>query len=213
MKRTESRLEVRQNKDSVKLIVGLGNPGRAYKYSRHNMGFLAIDRLTKRWDIKIRRDVTTSAYLGEGRLIDIGLVVLAKPICFMNLSGNSISLLLKKYSLNIERDMLVICDDLDLEWGQIRLKPSGGSAGHKGIKSIIDILKRSDFARLRIGIGRPSTSKRLSCAQRREMVTDYVLSVMTRQERSRLQECLDSVVDCCQAWAVSGINKAMSKFN
>ena len=103
----------------MRLIVGLGNPGQAYKYSRHNVGFLLIDKLTKIWGIKIKRDSTTNSYLGRGRIKDKE-VILARPYCFMNLSGQSVNILLNEYRLNPQEEMLVVVDDLDLEWGNIR---------------------------------------------------------------------------------------------
>jgi len=186
----------------MKLIIGLGNPGRAYKYSRHNIGFLLIDKITKRWGIKIKRDLTTRSYLGKGK-IENKEVILARPLYFMNLSGQGVNLLLKKYDLSTE-DMLVAVDDLDLEWGEIRIRPKGSSGGHKGIESIIKTLDSSDFARLRIGIGRP---------RRKQEVIDYVLSSWTRKEKNELGAYLERAADCCKTWVIWGINKAMSRFN
>jgi len=187
----------------MKLIVGLGNPGRIYKYNRHNVGFLLIERLAKIWNIRIKRDLTTRSYLGRGRIEDRE-VVLARPNCFMNLSGQSVNLLLNKYDLNPQEEMLVVFDDLDLECGNIRIKPKGSAGGHRGVGSIIKILGSSDFARLRIGIGRPHP--------RRE-ITDYVLSSWTRSERKQLSQNLERAADCCKTWVICGISKAMNKFN
>ena len=196
----------------MKLIVGLGNPGRIYKYSRHNIGYLLIDRLSKMWSIKIKRDLATKSCWGEGRVEDKE-VILARPLCFMNLVGHPISLLLKKYGLKPQEDMLVVLDDLDLEWGKIRIRSKGSSGGHNGIKSIINVLGSSDFARLRIGIGRPRTSKGLCKIRYDKSVVDYVLSSWTHREKDQLSECLERGVDCCETWVIWGINKAMNKFN
>lgn len=187
----------------MRLIVGLGNAGRAYKYSRHNVGFLLIDRLTKIWGIKIKRDLTTRSYLGRGRIQDRE-VILARPYCFMNLSGQSVSLLLKKYELNLQEEMLVVSDDLDLAWGNVRIRPRGSAGGHKGVGSIIKTLGSSDFARLRIGIGRPR--------QKKEII-DYVLSSWTQDEKRQLSENLEQAADCCKTWVMRGITEAMNKFN
>jgi len=187
----------------MRLIVGLGNPGGAYKYNRHNVGFLLIDRLTKDWQIKIKRDLTTRSYWGRGKIEDRE-VILARPYCFMNLSGQAVKLLLNKSGLNPQEDMLVVFDDLDLELGNLRIRPKGSAGGHKGASSIIKTLGSSDFARLRIGIGRPSPKKE---------VVDYVLGNWTQKERNQLIENLERAADCCKAWVTSGISKAMNKFN
>ena len=187
----------------MKLIVGLGNPGRVYKYSRHNIGFLLIDRLTKAWGIRIKADSSTRSYQGCGR-IQNKEVILARPRCFMNLSGGAVNLLLKKYELNPQEDLLVVFDDLDLPWGNIRIKRRGSAGGHRGVDSIIKALGSSDFARLRVGIGRPGEKKR---------VIDYVLSSFTKIERKQLSENLEQVADCCQTWVIQGISQAMNKFN
>ena len=187
----------------MRLIVGLGNPGRTYKYSRHNIGFLLIDRLSKRWGIKINRDITTKSCLGRGR-IEGREVILARPLCFMNLSGHSVKLILAKFNLNPGENMLVVFDDLDLEWGKIRIRRRGGSGGHKGVESIIKALGSSDFTRLRIGIDRPTQKKK---------VVDYVLSNWTKKEKGQLSGYLERAADCCKTWAILGINKAMDKFN
>ena len=185
----------------MRLIVGLGNPGRTYKYSRHNIGFLLIDRLTKSWGIKLRRDSTTRSYLGKGS-IDNKKVILARPVCFMNLTGQVVNLLLKKCDLNPEQ-MLVVFDDLDLEWGKIRIRPAGSSGGHKGVESIINALGSSNFARLRIGIGRP---------RYKQEVIDYVLSNWSGEEKDKLNENLERAVDCCRRWVLWGINKTTREF-
>jgi PTH1 family peptidyl-tRNA hydrolase len=186
----------------VKLIVGLGNPGRAYRYSRHNVGFLIIDKIAKDCRIKIKTNTATKSFLGKGTVEDRE-VILAKPLCFMNSSGRSVNLILKKTGLNLQ-DMLVVFDDLDLEWGKMRIRPYGGSGGHKGVKSIIDALGRSDFPRLRFGIGRPG---------KKSEVVDYVLNRWSNQERKELEEYLERAAECCRAWIVSGVSEAMNKFN
>ncbi|MGD9014444.1 MAG: aminoacyl-tRNA hydrolase [Candidatus Omnitrophota bacterium] len=187
----------------MRLIVGLGNPGEAYKHNRHNVGFLLIDRLSKDWRIKIKRDLTTWSYWGRGR-VENKQVILARPNCFMNLSGHVVKLLLRKSGLNPQEDMLVVFDDLDLELGNLRIRPKGSAGGHKGAGSIIKTLGNSDFARLRIGIGRPSPKKE---------IVDYVLGNWTQKERKQLIGDLERAADCCKIWVTSGITKAMNKFN
>ena len=184
----------------MKLIVGLGNPGRIYKYSRHNIGSLLIVKLAKKWGIKIKRDFTIRSCLGMGRIEDKE-VILAYPLCFMNLVGQSIQLLLRKYKLNARDDVLVVLDDLDLELGKIRIRSRGSSGGHKGIKSIINVLGYSDFARLRIGIGRPQRSKQLSRQHQKKEVVDYVLGSWTRKERDRLDDSL-SILELVHCYSI-----------
>lgn len=178
----------------VKLIVGLGNPGRTYLSTRHNIGFLVINRLSKTYGIKMKIDSRTQSQVGDG-LIEGRRIILAKPLCFMNLSGSSISLLLRRYNLNYE-EMLVICDDLDLSWGKIRLRAKGSSAGHRGVESIIRSLGRSGFSRLRIGIGRPE--------RRKIDVKDYVLGRWTQKEKENLDACIERAVNYCRVWVTSG---------
>ncbi|MFC1658473.1 aminoacyl-tRNA hydrolase [Candidatus Omnitrophota bacterium] len=186
----------------MRLIVGLGNPGLAYKYSRHNIGFLLIDRLAREWGIRLRRDLSARSYLGVGR-VENKKIILARPICYMNLSGQSVALLLKKYALGPE-DMLIVCDDLDLQWADMRIRPRGSSGGHKGVTSVIKALNSSDFARLRIGIGRPG---------KKNEVVSYVLSRWTKEEKKQLNENLEHAVACCRTWFSEGIDKAMNEFN
>lgn len=195
----------------MRLIVGLGNPGRIYKYSRHNIGALLIEGLTKRWGIKIKRNITIKFCLGQSKVEDKE-VMLARSFSWMNLSGYTLNLLLKKYGLNPE-DMLVVFDDLDLELGKIRIKPRGSSGGHRGAESIVKALGSSNFPRLRIGIGRPKFTKTLSEFKQKKVVADYVLSNWTRREKEQLSRYLERAADCCEAWVIWGINKAMNKFN
>jgi len=184
------------------LIIGLGNPGRIYKHSRHNVGFLIIDRLAKNWGIKIKPDKVMRFSIGKGKVGGKD-VILAKPLCFMNLSGYLVKHLLDKLNLSPQEEMLVVCDDLDLEWGKIRIRPRDSSAGHKGVESIIKSLGCSDFARLRFGIGRPQKTK----------VVEYVLSSWTKNEKRELGDYLERAADCCETWVIWGIHKAMNEFN
>jgi PTH1 family peptidyl-tRNA hydrolase len=131
-------------------------------------------------------------------------VILARPYCFMNLSGQAVNLLLSKCGLDPEEEMLVAFDDLDLEWGDLRIRPKGSAGGHKGVNSIIKTLGSSDFARLRIGIGRPFPKKE---------IVDYVLGNWTRKESKQLIANLERAADCCKTWVTWGISKAMNKFN
>jgi PTH1 family peptidyl-tRNA hydrolase len=121
----------------------------------------------------------------------------------MNLSGSAVKLLVKKYKVGLS-DLLIICDDLDLEFGRLRLRTAGSSAGHRGIQSIIDSLKNQEFNRLRIGIGRPKEILEAS---------EYVLSPFKRAEKFQVQEIIETALLCCQCWVENGANKAMNIFN
>jgi PTH1 family peptidyl-tRNA hydrolase len=136
-----------------KLIVGLGNPTRRYKKTRHNVGFMVLDYLAKLNRIKFRKDKSTKAMTCK-TLINSKLVILAKPMTYMNLSGEAVVLLKKNFAIKQE-DILIIQDDIDLELGKLRIKKNSSSGGHKGIASIISSLNSNKFCRLKIGIGRP----------------------------------------------------------
>ena len=183
------------------LIVGLGNPGREHRLNRHNIGFRAIDHLARVWGITLG-NVRNKALIGQGTLGGVR-VILAKPHGFMNLSGQSVAPLLRFYKIPHEK-MLVIVDDLDLPLGTLRLRENGGSAGHKGMTSIIEQLGSNDFPRLRLGIGRPSG---------RMPVEDYVLQNFSEKEEELLGALLDRSVDAVDVFIKNGVKKAMTQFN
>jgi len=183
------------------LLVGLGNPGREYRLTRHNIGFMVIDRLAQALNVQFGRvqfqALTTQVAMDGNRLI------LVKPQTFMNLSGQAVSALLKFYKIPLER-MLVIHDDLDLPLGTLRLRPSGGSAGQRGLASIIDRLGTQEFPRLRLGIGRPPGQMEAA---------GYVLQPFLPAEQGTLKTVLDSAADACQVFVKSGLETAMNRFN
>jgi len=186
----------------MKLIVGLGNPGLLYKNSRHNIGIRVVNGLAKEYKIKFRRD--KSALYKEGRGRREGReFILSYPLVFMNLSGGSLASLIKKYKIQLE-DLLVVCDDLDLGLGEIRIRPSGSSAGHRGIKSIIEHLKSDSFPRLRVGIGRPASKTEIK---------DFVLSKFKAKEAEAVSEALEEAIQCCKIWLIRGIKESMNQFN
>lgn len=183
------------------LIVGLGNPGLKYRSSRHNVGFMLLDRLAARLGVQFTRMemkalVTKASYKDE-RLI------LVKPHTFMNLSGQAVGGLLKYYQAPISR-LIVAHDDVDLPFGTLRLRPGGGSGGQRGIASIIERLGQQDFPRLRIGIGRPPG--RMDAA-------DYVLQDFSADEKQRIQMTLDDAVEALLLFVSDGLNSAMNRFN
>jgi PTH1 family peptidyl-tRNA hydrolase len=187
----------------VKLIVGLGNPGRIYRDSRHNIGFSVVKALSKIYRIPLKKDNHTFSLSGKGKIKGENLI-LALPLTFMNLSGIAVSALLKKYKINLE-NLLVVSDDLDLGLGVIRIRRAGSSGGHRGLSSIIDALGSQSFCRLRIGIG-GSVRKDIN-------TTSFVLSPFTRMEREKIKEIIENACDCCSIWVTRGITESMNIFN
>lgn len=186
----------------MKLIVGLGNPGRFYTESRHNIGSLAVRTLAKKHKIALKRDSNTFSLSGRGKIARAD-TVLAIPLTFMNLSGNAVAALIKKYKICL-KDVLIVCDDLDLDLSRIKIRGSGSSGGHRGLKSIIDALRTEGFARLRIGIGRPAAN---------QDVSDYVLSGFDKADKQRLKSSLKNAAECCEYWVAEGITRSMNIFN
>ncbi len=183
------------------LIVGLGNPGREYKDTRHNLGFMLIDRLTVRLNARGMK-VQSKAIVITAQYNDVKLI-LAKPQTFMNLSGQSVQGLLRFYKLPLE-NLLVAHDDLDLPFCALRIRPGGGPGGQRGIASIIQQFGTQDFARLRIGIDRPPG--RMDAAA-------YVLQEFSNKELLTVSETLDRAADAALTFATQGLNAAMNKFN
>ncbi len=187
----------------MKLIVGLGNPGLIYTGTRHNIGFTVVKSLARSLKVVLKRDssvfslVAKAEYAGEA-------LVLALPQTFMNLSGMAVSALLKKFKIASSRDILVVCDDMDLDLGRIRIRPQGSSAGHRGVSSIIEKIGTPEFNRLRFGIGRPGPGKDAA---------HYVLEGFGRREKAAVEEAMENAVRCCLSWAEQGITAAMDGFN
>ena len=186
----------------MKLIVGLGNPGEAYAGSRHNIGFSVVKALAKKYKVSLKKDFGISSLSTKVKISRQG-IVLALPLTFMNLSGIAVSRLIKKNKTGLE-DLLIVCDDLDLEFGRLKLRPSGSSAGHKGMQSVIDSLNSNEFARLRIGIGRPNKNTETA---------DYVLSAFREKEKSELKEAIEKALDCLESWVNKGVTETMNIFN
>ncbi len=189
----------------MKLIVGLGNPGRAYAGNRHNIGFICLRYFARQAGIHLDKKVCLSR-TGSGK-VSGSKVVLARPQTFMNLSGRSVSRLVKKFSLN-PGDLIIIHDDLDLPLGRIRIRQDGGSGGHKGISSIINELGSRDFIRIRVGIGRPITPF-IGEAD----IVNYVLSDFTPEERKIINEATPEVSEAIICLLTEGNIAAMNKYN
>jgi len=186
----------------MKLIVGLGNPGTTYIDSRHNIGFSIVKALARDYRVTLKNDSGTFS-LSRKVKIEGQNAILAVPLTFMNLSGMATATLVKKYKIGLD-NLLVICDDLDLEFGRLKIRGSGSSAGHRGLQSIIDSLGSQGFARLRIGIGRPGQD--LDAA-------NFVLSPFTKKEKEKLKDIIEKAVECCRVWTKDGITKSMNIFN
>jgi len=186
----------------MKLIVGLGNPGRQYADSRHNIGFQVARALLKEYCCVLRRDSATRSFYSSIR-IKGERVIVALPLTFMNLSGTAVAALVRAHRLK-NHDLLVVCDDMNLEFGRLKIRPSGSSGGHKGLGSIIDALGSMDFCRLRIGVGKAPAAIDAS---------DYVLSSFTKKERKALPAILEESIACCRTWVEEGIDLSMGIFN
>lgn len=185
----------------MKLIVGLGNPGKKYENTRHNIGFLVIDELAKRFNVAVNENKFKSHYAtihhnGEK-------VFLMKPQTFMNLSGESVRPFLDYYKMSPE-DVIVIYDDLDLPTGKIRLREKGGHGGHNGIRSLIDHLGTKEFKKVRIGIGRPTTPI---------SIVDYVLQDFSKQEKSLVEEAIYRAANACEEAVTEKFVDVMNQFN
>ncbi len=193
----------------MKLIVGLGNPGRGYSNNRHNMGFVCLRRFARRQGIRLDRKQCRSR-IGSGE-VDGGGIVLARPQTFMNLSGPPVGCLLKKYRLSLE-NLIVIHDDLDLPLGKIRLRQGGSSGGHNGVDSIISALGSRDFIRIRVGIGRPEPAADAAEPSDADII-GYVLGDFTSEEKQVVGPVVAGVSEAITCLLSEGLTAAMNKHN
>ena len=184
----------------MKIIVGLGNPGPEYKLTRHNVGYMVLEELAARHPVE-RQESKFEAVIGHLR-IKGERVLLVKPLTYMNLSGSSVQPLVRWHKLDLA-DLMVVYDDMDLPLGAIRIRPSGGSGGHKGIKSIMERLASSDFARTRIGIGHPSDRE----------AADWVLGRFTAAEKELVDQTIKQAADALEKWVQNGIVEVMNTYN
>ena len=183
----------------MKLIVGLGNPGKKYEHTRHNMGFDVVDRFGDIAQIDIDKDVF-DGLLGRGKVFGEDLY-LFKPTTFMNLSGTAVKKVINYFKIDIN-DVIIVFDDMALPVGKIRLREEGSSGGHKGMQNIIDELGRSDIKRIRVGIGEPEFD-----------VVDYVLTKPTKDEQPLIDESIQNAVEALKESLKSTFEKAMTLFN
>lgn len=189
------------------LIVGLGNPGPEYSHNRHNVGYWCVNRLARLHGISLK--ARRLAAYGEGSIRGTP-VLLAKPRTFVNRSGQAAASLLRNFKIK-RQNMLVVCDDLDLSVGLLRLKPGGGHGGQKGLRSVIGATGGDDFPRLRIGIGRPLVDGRPSWEP--EAIASYVLSDPTPDEAKALQAAAVMGTEAVETVLREGLEAAMNRYN
>ena len=189
----------------MKVICGLGNPGERYRLTRHNVGFRVVDLLADRWGLTGQGKVRDGAAQLEVQLQDPpDRVLLVKPMRYMNLSGSVLRAALRQTAVDATGDLLVITDDVDLPLGRLRLRREGSAGGHNGLRDIIAALGTTEFARLRVGIGRPGTSR---------ATVNHVLSTFRTDERELATEAIASAADAVERWLAEGIDAAMNQYN
>lgn len=183
------------------LIVGLGNPGSEYEKTRHNAGFMAIDKLAKILKIDIKKN-KFDALLGEG-MINGEKVILAKPQTYMNLSGVSVSQIMDFYKIDTD-NLIVIYDDIDIELGKIRIRKNGSAGTHNGMRNIVQMLATEDFPRVRVGTDKPKYDMNLA---------DYVLAKMNKEEFEKLDIATTKAAEATEKILINGIQVAMNEYN
>ena len=183
------------------LIVGLGNPGAAYRLTRHNVGYMVVDRLALRHGISLDKQRFKSVF-GSGK-VDGRHVILAKPMTFMNLSGPSVRDLATFFDLDTE-NVLVIHDDIDVVFGKLKIKEKGGDGGHNGVRSLIVAWGSDEFVRIRIGIGRPQTDNDVSA---------YVLGRFDAEQEKQLSDVISTAEHAVKTVLFEGVSEAMNRFH
>lgn len=182
------------------VIAGLGNPGKKYEKTRHNMGFLVIDKLAEKNDIKVNK-IKHKSLVGDGFISD-RKSLLVKPQTYMNLSGEALREVMDYYNVDIE-DLIVIYDDFDIELGSIRIRKKGSAGSHNGMKSIIYQLQSQDFPRIRIGIGKSGSAD----------WKDFVLGKLGKEEQKMIDDAVEKAADAVMCILEKGIDKAMNEYN
>jgi len=185
-------------------VVGLGNPGSKYEFTRHNIGFRIVDSLARDIEIEFKKVKSYYSLICRG-MISNHKVILVKPQTFMNLSGRAVSKVVSYYKIPLQ-DLLIVYDDLNLELGQVRIRKKGSTGGHKGIESIMQYLNNEDIPRLRIGIGNPSTNFNFDCVS-------YVLSNFNNDEKDKIKEVIQLSTEAMKTIIEDGFEKAMRKYN
>jgi PTH1 family peptidyl-tRNA hydrolase len=185
----------------IGLIIGLGNPGDRYQTTRHNIGFMVLDKIAVDHDIPVNKMKFNADY-GKGEIDGID-VILVKPMTFMNKSGISVARFANFFKVS-NKDMLVIHDDIDLEFGRIKIKEKGGDGGHKGVKSILDALGSDEFCRLRLGVGRSA---------HQIDVSDHVLGIFNPEERKLMDRFIEHAGNAVVTILCQGTKEGMNRFN
>jgi PTH1 family peptidyl-tRNA hydrolase len=188
----------------MKLIVGLGNPGADYARSRHNVGWFVVDAFAKKFRIDIAKQ-EKDAMTGEGRAAG-GMVKLAKPLTYMNLSGDAVRLLVNAYDIDIKHDLIVVYDEVDLPLGKLRIRPNGSSGTHNGMRSVVASLATESFPRLRFGVRGANYSET-------SRLRDYVLDAFTPDEMPLVERNVERAVDALFLFARGDLRRAMNDFN
>lgn len=189
-------------KGGMKLVVGLGNPGPAYTYTRHNVGFTVADALCKDFGAQFRNDRKSNALKVKLHYQEKDFV-LCKPLSYMNLSGGAVLKLMREHRLAPE-DILVVCDDANVGLGRIKIKAAGSAGGHHGLESIIHALASERFSRLRIGVSAPVGQKDISA---------YVLAPFSKDEQGPIHEAIEKAKEAVLCWLKNGVEITMNRFN
>ncbi|HHW60337.1 MAG TPA: aminoacyl-tRNA hydrolase [Syntrophomonadaceae bacterium] len=184
----------------MKIVVGLGNPGPNYKDTRHNVGFMVVEELARRHSVE-RQEQKFDAIIAHTH-INQEKVLLIKPLTYMNLSGRAVQAVVRFFKADLD-ELMIIYDDMDLPVGTLRLRPQGGTGGHKGLMSIQQSLGTQDFPRLRIGIGRPHYHDPV----------DWVLSKFQREEKELITAAINQAADAIESWVNQGLDQAMNTYN
>jgi PTH1 family peptidyl-tRNA hydrolase len=188
----------------MKLIAGLGNPGRQYSGTRHNIGFEVIDELAARHEVSFEA-APADAMMGKWRrgASPSDVVLLVKPLTFMNLSGVAVGQLMRYFKIGVQ-DIIVICDDVALPLGRLRVRGSGSEGGHNGLRSMTEQLGTMDYPRLRVGVGRGDARRDLA---------DHVLGGFTKDEQPGVHDAVARAADAAECWMLDGLAKTMNVFN
>lgn len=195
----------------MKLIVGLGNPGAQYARSRHNLGFLVVDALAEKLGVDLRHDTELQAEFGRGNHGEIKLFI-AKPMTFMNESGQSVQHIAHYYNIEAQ-DVWLVYDDIDIIFGEMKIKPFGSSAGHKGVQSVIDYFNTDKFPRFKLGIRPRPLSPEVSVLTDHERLGDYVLKPFSQEQSKELPEVINRSVEAIMVALERGLPGAMNEYN
>ncbi len=187
----------------MKLVVGLGNPGAQYRDTRHNIGFLVVDELVRRFGGEFAMAPSQVPETFVAKRFGVDPLLVAKPLTYMNRSGEAVSALVRYYGIEAH-DVLVIVDEVALPFGRLRARARGSAGGHNGLKSVSERLGTTEFARLRLGVGRGDARRDLA---------DHVLSRFEADERAALDEFVARAADAAEMFAVDGIDKVMNAYN